>query len=80
MDEVELRTMMEELGIPPDKAEELLLVITEHKNKEVYDKARGFSVEEIAALQEKIENESDWRKKAAKAARLISIKMESDYE
>ncbi len=80
MDDTDLRTMMEELGIPSDKAEELILAITQHPDRELTDKFLGLTSGEIATMQEAIDSETDWRKKAAKAAQLISMKIDKGYE
>lgn len=72
MTEEELRQHIEEIDpegrIPQDKIEELVLLVREDVQK---------SVETVSLnLEEQLANETDWRKRAVLAAKIISRNLE----
>lgn len=75
MNEEKTREILEGLEIPEDKINELLAVM---KDQEEHPLKDGDKVGDYTfhTLKEQMDNETDWRKKASLAAKIISINLE----
>lgn len=73
----ELKLELQEAGVPEDTIDGLMTRITLNENIEKH--GRSLRRETVADLQEKLLEETDWRKKASIAARIISLNIESGY-
>lgn len=74
MNEEQIRESLEGLDIPSGKIDELIVVM---KDLEEHPLRDGDKVgDDTVGILEAIQNESDWRKRASMAAKLISIGLE----
>jgi hypothetical protein len=79
MTDDELKFEMEALGIDSEKAEEFLASV---RSEDVMNTVRPEELsmstqEQLFALQNRFDDEKDWRKRAALAARIISLRLDT---
>jgi len=74
MDETTIRQIIEEIDpdnkIPTAMVEELVVQLQNAKKEEVMD------TEDFYILREQLEKETDWRKRASLAAKLVSLNLD----
>jgi len=70
----ELRVILEESGLETDKIDEIMTSMGGLEEK-IANIPQDGAREQIEALREALEGESDWKKRAALAAKMISINL-----
>jgi len=74
MNKDEIRTVLEEVGVEKDKLEEAVEAVSASREQEQPAENMSREATEIA-LKCKLDSETDWRKRAAIAARIISLNL-----
>lgn len=81
MEDEKIRQLFEEIDpegkIPSEKIDELISVMQEQEKNPLKDgdKIGDYTIS-IGSLKEKMENETDWKKKAVLAAKIISFNLD----
>lgn len=73
MEELEMKSFLEGLGIEGEKIDETILFFKQNMLPEKRDFIGPHTDELIAWLKTKIDETTDWRKKASLAAKIISL-------
>lgn len=77
MNEDKTREILEGLDIPSNKIDELIAVMKDQEEHPLKDGDRvGDAFISIGSLEEQLANETDWRKRASIAAKIISRNLE----
>lgn len=74
MDENDARTRLMEVGLSEDQINEVLPFIVQPKQQPAV--SSGLSAA-ITSLEQSLVDEPDWRKRAATAARIISLRLDT---
>lgn len=71
-----LESKLEELGLNEEQLKGVMNLIVDKQALSISKPFTGASVDEqIAGIQGEMANESDWRKRASAAARIISLRL-----
>lgn len=70
----ELKLKLEDLGFESDKIDEVANLVLDSSSAQTSSTGAGVD-EQIVNLQGQMDNESDWRKRAAIAARVINLRL-----
>ena len=79
MDEKNLRSILEEMGedLTPEQIEEILQALKPLKPVDTTSFSSVVPADQITMLEIEAEKESDWRRKAALRAKIISLRLEA---
>ena len=73
----DFRIQLEELDIPSEKAEEIIIAAGEMNKAAPAD--NGAKIEDkVEIIRQELRQEMDWRKRASLAAKIISLRLESE--
>ena len=73
MDELKTKAYLEDLGIDSEKIGETMLFLKENMEPTLPENIGPHSADLVAWLKTRIDETTDWRKKASLAARIISL-------
>ncbi len=73
MDEIKTKAYLEDLGIDSEKIDETMLFLKENMEPTPPENTGPHSANLVAWLKTRIDETTDWRKKASLAARIISL-------
>ena len=75
MDLENIKLKLEELEIPSDKIDELILFLEKEEDKKSISSG-GLKLSQRLELTDRLREETDWRKRATLAAKIINLSLE----
>lgn len=79
LNEGKIKTQLDELGIPVEKLDEVMLLVKQSIDEQDQPQEVAFSNSRESieqSLLARMDDEKDWKKKVALAARIISMKLD----
>ncbi len=76
MEENKIRETLEGLDIPSDKIDEFMITLKQVNENPDEKYIQNGAYDIVVHLKEQLQNETDWRKRASIAAKIISLNLE----